>query len=274
MKFELKKFRQPLLAVGVVLILLVLWMYLDPLRMTPERIPDEIAEEVLLDRLRVTRPSFAFNYGLSIAGMFGSFLMAFVGAYFVGSEYRWRTWGGQMARSKRVDLITAKLLLLAAVSAAFVVVMMVLPLMASLLVSGVFLRLPVGTALASSDGAITRLPMQVATVWSSLMMWGAIASAFAIVFRSTLLGFLLPVALSYMDLLLGPLLGPLLALMPSSNQSTAFHAVFSYAPYAGIVAAPLFTLSVPLVQALAAIWVYIALAWGSSMLLFRRQEVS
>ncbi len=272
---ELKKHRRVMLILGWLIVLLVLWMYLDPIvafhrvsRLSP------VDADLLRSQVAVVQPAFAFNYGLSALAAFGPFLMAFLGAHVIGSEFRWRTLGGQLAYLRRREMIDAKLLVLVTSSVVIILGMLSLVLLASLVASSILQdALPATIELPLSADLWPRLPIQLIVVWSSLMVWGAVALLSGVVLRSTALGFLAPIAWAYFEWLFGPLFGPALRWLPVSNQIAA-QRVFEYVIDAGIVGPASAAVTIPLLQSIAIPLAYAFLAWRASIVMFRRQEIT
>lgn len=275
LRHELFKYRHALLILCVVTVLLVLWMYVDPLMVAGRASrTSPVDAELLRSQMAVVQPAFSFNYGLSTLAAMGPFLMAFVGAYVIGSEFRWRTLGGQSARLRRKDIINAKLAVLAVIGLVIVLGVISLSLLASLAVSSYLQHtMPaVLTSTASSDLWL-RLPIQLVVVWTSLMLWGTIAFLCAVVLHSTALGFIVAMTWAYLEWLVGPLLGAVQLWLPTANQSAGLQ-VFDYVYGAGIIGPTSMALTIPLHQSIILTLIYVFLGWRASVVIFHRLEIA
>lgn len=292
MRSEARKYAGPIAVAHLVLLFLVVWMYVLPaqslvrswqlFQVASLYVPT--AEDLLHlygEDLQALSPSFAFNYALSLLGStgVGILLLGVLGGHIIGSEFRWRTLGGQIACVQRRRFLAGKIALLGATALSLCLCLAALAAIASRLVQPYLARhLPLA-GLTVPAVEVLSFPIQLLITWLSLMLFVGLAFVFVLLTRVTISGLVLYLAFWFGQLQLAFYLGhsPIIWLSPTVMQQSLALRTYTYLSGSAIVTEPDIDLVLRAIpssaMAAAMVVVFIALVMLLAVVVFDRQEV-
>lgn len=238
----------------------------------PGLTPEDAVEALAAD-LAVLTPGHAADHalGLVMASLIGTVLAALVGARLAGAEHGWRTASGLLVRRSRWGVATTGALAALAVVASLAVVAVLVGWIGSA-ASGAVLA-----------GALPGIPPQ---EWAqpsgnvAAMIAGAVlarsldlglAFLLAVVTRSTLAAFVVPVAASLVQLGLAGV-SPGASLLPAVTQASVWPELLRYPPGGGLLYEPLGATGSPLSATLPLTFAVAALCLAAHALVTVRRE--
>lgn len=256
---EFTKHRRAAIAVWVLIALIVLALYAEPLA-------NQQGDATLAAR-RATLVSLANmpNYVLSGLAAVGPFVMILFGAAVMAAEFRWRTAAGQVARLTARGWLLRKLAFASLVLTVALVEALLLGVVASLVTVGM-----VGRGAEPAPDPVLLLA-RLATTWVGLAVWLTASMLLAVLLRSAIAAVVLTVAYAYAETMLAPLLGPVGQFLPATAQVGTLQ-VFDHLPDVGLVGPPQLPPGLAWAPAVLLVVAALAIAVAAYLVLGSRRE--